>query len=87
MDLNAEIDRNTLAALAAKALGMEKAYSVNFGVMKPCDTTDGYVYALYNAGILKGTTAGGLNYFYGNQKVTRAEQAAVVCRMLDYKNK
>ncbi len=87
VDLNAEIDRNTMAALAAKALGMEKAYSVNFGVMKPCDTTDGYVYALYNAGILKGNTAGGLNYFYGNQKFTRAEQAAVVCRMLDYKNK
>lgn len=87
VDLNAEIDRNTMAALAAKALGMEKAYSVNFGVMKPCDTTDGYVYALYNAGILKGNTVGGLNYFYGNQKFTRAEQAAVVCRMLDYKNK
>ena len=84
IDLNAAVDRNTIAEIAAKALGLAKASSVNAGIVPPTDSTNGYVYALYNAGILNGNFVGGYNYFYGSNRITRAEVAKIICMINDY---
>lgn len=84
VDLNAAIDRNTIAEIAAKALGLSKATSINAGVIGPVDSTNGYVYALYNAGIVGGDSSTGKNYFYGSRNITRAEVAKIICNISDY---
>lgn len=61
VNLNAAVDRNTIASIAAKALKISQASSINRGIVGPTDSRDGYVYALYNAGILNGTTTNGVN--------------------------
>lgn len=85
IDLNATVDRDTIAEIAAKALGLERASSITGGIIGPVDSTNGYVYALYNAGILNGSFVGGSNYFYGNKPITRAEVAKIICAINDYK--
>ena len=85
INLDAAVDRNTVAEIAAKALGMEAASSVNPGLIGPVDSTSGYVYALYNAGILNGSFVGGYNYFLGTNYITRAEVAKIICAINDYK--
>lgn len=84
IDLNAEVTRETIAAITAKALDLSYATSVNSGITKPSDTTNGYVYALYNAGILEGTNVGVVNYFYGSKSITRAEISKIVCLVAEY---
>lgn len=84
IDLNAAVDRNTVAELAAKALGLEKATGIDAGIVAPTDSTNGYVYALYNAGILNGSFVGGSNVFLGNNNITRAEVAKIICSINDY---
>ncbi len=84
IDLNATVDRDTIAEIAAKALGMQMASSVNSGIVAPVDSTNGYVYALYNAGILNGSFVNGANYFQGNNPITRAEVAKIICAINDY---
>ena len=83
IDLNSKITREQVAELAAKALGLSKASTVT-GTVKPTDSTNGYVYALYNAGILNGTTVSGKNYYYGSNTINRAEIAKIICLVSDY---
>lgn len=84
VDLNAEVTRDEIAAITAKALGLGYSYSVDTGVVKPSDSTNGYVYSLYNAGIVEGTYVNGINYFYGSKSITRAEISKIVCMIADY---
>lgn len=86
IDLNAAVTRETIAEIAAKALGLEIATALDFGVIGPVDCDNGYVYALYNAGILNGSFVGGSNYFYGYNFITRAEVSKIICKINDYKN-
>ena len=84
IDLNMVIDRNTVAEIAAKALGLGKATGINSGIVGPVDSSNGYVYALYNAGILNGSFINGSNYFQGSNPITRAEVAKIICTINDY---
>ena len=84
VDLNRVITRTEVAEIAAKALGISKASYVNAGVTAPVDSTNGYVYALYNAGILNGENSGGKNYYNGERGITRAEVAKIICSISDY---
>lgn len=84
IDLDSKITRDQVAELAAKALGISAASSVNTGITKPTDSTNGYVYALYNAGILNGTTTNGVNRYNGSKTINRAEISKIVCLVSDY---
>lgn len=88
VDLNADIDRNAVAAIAAKALRLTPATSIGTGITPPIDSKDGYVYALYNARIVSGDSSGdGQNRYNGSAHIVRAEISKIICNMLDYKNK
>lgn len=79
--LDAAIDRQSVAALAARALRLPAA-----AMDSPfCDTADADVLALYAAGIVTGspTAAGGLAY-RPRQSLTRAELSAVGWRIRQY---
>lgn len=84
VNLDAEVTRDEIAAITAKALGLGYSDSVDTGVVKPSDSTNGYVYSLYNAGIVEGTYVNGINYFYGSKSITRAEISKIVCMIADY---
>ena len=85
IDLDAPINRDAVAELAAKVLGLGKAASLELGVVGPVDSTNGYVWALYNAGILNGSfDADGNNRYYGTQPITRAQVAKIICKINDY---
>lgn len=84
IDLNAAIDRNTVAEITAKALRISPAVYVNSGITAPSDSTNGYVYALYNAGILTGSTENGVNVYKGSANILRSEVCAIICRICDY---
>jgi len=86
VDLNKAIDRNTIAEIAAKALKLGSASRINTGIIAPTDSTNGYVYALYNAGIVAGDSSSGRNCYYGSRSITRAEVAKVICNVSDYYN-
>ena len=86
--LDSPISRLEVARLAAKAMGYGAA-----GSASPfADVNDGYVTALYEAGVFIGTKVGDLTYFYPNSSITRAEVATIVYRIyqlssLDQKQK
>lgn len=84
IDLDSYVNRVTIAEIAAKALKLSKASSIDTGITGPTDTTNGYVYALYNAGIISGDSTSGSNHFYGSQNITRAEIAKIICNIMDY---
>lgn len=84
IDLEKTITREEIATITAKALKLNYATSVSYGVVKPSDTTNGYVYALYNAGIVGGSNVGTTNYFYGSQAIKRSEIAKIICNVADY---
>ncbi len=84
IDLDATVNRDTIATITAKALGLSSASSVNWGITAPCDSANGYVYALYNAGILAGVNQNGQNYFLGSNNITRAEISKIICMVADY---
>ena len=85
VDLGAPISRETMAVYVAKALKLSSAASVKSGITAPSDTTNGYVYAIYNAGIMEGDThANGVNYYYPNRTISRAEIAKIACNVFDY---
>ena len=82
------ISRHDVARFAAKALG----YGASNTVSPFADVNDGYVTALYEAGVFIGTKVGDLTYFYPNSSITRAEVATIVYRIyqlssLDQKQK
>lgn len=84
IDLNSNITRLEMAELAAKALKMSSASRINSGVVGPTDTTNGYVYALYNAGIVGGDSSSGQNRYNGGSSLNRDEMAKIVCGVMDY---
>ena len=82
------ISRLDVARFAAKALG----YGASNTTSPFADVNDGYVTALYEAGVFIGTKVGDLTYFYPNSSITRAEVATIVYRIyqlssLDQKQK
>ena len=82
------ISRLDVARFAAKALG----YGASNTTPPFADVNDGYVTALYEAGVFIGTKVGDLTYFYPNSSITRAEVATIVYRIyqlssLDQKQK
>ena len=82
------ISRLDVARFAAKALG----YGASNTTSPFADVNDGYVTALYEAGVFIGTKIGDLTYFYPNSSITRAEVATIVYRIyqlssLDQKQK
>ena len=86
--LNNGISRLDVARFAAKALG----YGASNTASPFADVSDGYVTALYEAGVFIGTKVGDLTYFYPNSSITRAEVATIVYRIyqlssLDQKQK
>ena len=86
--LNNGISRLDVARFAAKALG----YGASNTASPFVDVNDGYVTALYEAGVFIGTKVGDLTYFYPNSSITRAEVATIVYRIyqlssLDQKQK
>ncbi len=84
VDLSAPVTRGAVAEIVAKTLGLTYAFSTASGVTPPTDTTSGYVYAVYNAGIMCGTMENGKNYYHSEDNITRAEISKVVCKILDY---
>lgn len=84
IDLEQYIDRETIAVIAAKALGLQSAAKVNANIVGPTDTTNGYVYALYNAGIVNGDNSSGKNCYYGSSLLTRAELSKIICNVSAY---
>ncbi len=83
-NLDAPVDRETIANIVGKALKLTAASYVDSGVTAPTDTTNGYVYALYNAGVLKGEFVNNVNYYKPAASITRAEVCVIVCRVMDY---
>lgn len=81
IDLNATVDRNTIASIAAKALKLSPVTNITSPFV---DSNDGYVLALYQAGIVEGTTTGGRTYYYGTSTIKRGEICAIICRINDY---
>ena len=81
IDLNATVDRNTIASIAAKALKLSPVTNITSPFV---DSNDGYVLALYQAGIVEGTTNGGRAYYYGTSTIKRGEICAIICRINDY---
>lgn len=78
MDLDAPIDRITIGQLAAKAMKLPAAT----GSSPFTDTSDPYIIALYNAGIVKGYTDG--SYANARTNMTRGELCTVVYRIYNY---
>ena len=83
MDLDAPMNRLTIAGLAASALGLRTSM-----ILSPfVDTNDPSVLALNEAGIITGSydSAGRLQYC-PEKNITRAELSAVIWRINRYKN-
>ena len=72
-----------MAELAAKALGLSPETSIKTGIIGPTDTTNGYVYALYNRGIVGGDSSSGKNLYNPNSTLLRDEMAKIVCGVMD----
>ena len=73
-DLDGEIPRILVAHLAANALGLAPSQ----GKSPFADVDDGYVTALYEMGIVTGTTEGGQTLYLPDKPITRAEISVVV---------
>lgn len=76
-DLDGAMKRADVARLAAKAIG----YGASNGESPFDDTSDGYVTALYEVGVLTGSEENGQLVFRPDSGITRAEAAAVVWRL------
>ena len=82
-DLNGTIKRIDVARLAAKAIG----YGQSSAKAPFADTKDGYVTALYEAGILTGSEEDGSLVFKPESSITRAEVATIVWRLYQFAEK
>ncbi len=76
-DLDGEISRLDVASLAAKAMG----YKMSSGKTPFADADNGYVTALYEAGIFTGVEENGSLLFKPDSSISRAETAAIVWRI------
>ena len=74
--LDAPVTRLFIAKLAARALRLETYSSTYFS-----DTSDGYVGALFNVGVIEGSTSGGEPVYLPDNNINRAELSAVVWRI------
>ena len=74
--LDAPVTRLFIAKLAARALRLETYSSTYFS-----DTSDGYVGALFNVGVIEGSTSGGEPVYLPDNNINRAEMSAVVWRI------
>ena len=83
IDISKPITRVEMAELAAKALGLSPETSIKTGIIGPTDTTNGYVYALYNRGIVGGDSSSGKNLYNPNSTLLRDEMAKIVCGVMD----
>ena len=72
-----------LSGRGAKALGLSPETSIKTGIIGPTDTTNGYVYALYNRGIVGGDSSSGKNLYNPNSTLLRDEMAKIVCGVMD----
>lgn len=87
-DLNAPIDRRSVADLIYKTLGLDKPeddyiYSDMTGAMVDRDAVN----ALYDAGIMEGyLDAAGQRNFFPRNNLSRAELSAIIWRINDYQN-
>lgn len=79
--LNAEMSRDAVAELAAKALGLSPVTS---GKSPFVDNTNGYAIALYNAGIIQGDLTTGQRMFLGTQSLERAQICKIIYAMNAY---
>ncbi len=75
--LDAPISRLDVARMAAKALG----YGASNAATPFADVNDGYVTALYEAGVFIGSNVGDRVMFYPDSSITRAEVATIVYRI------
>ena len=80
VDLNAPASRLTIAQLAAKALGL----SASTKSSPFADTSDGYVTALYQNGVVVGEKSGSKRYFKPNDSITRAELSVIVWQVMAF---
>lgn len=79
--LDDEISRADIARLAARAMGLKSSA----GSSPFIDADDEYIMALYNAGIVEGTTEkDGKTYFYPDSGITRAEISTIIWRILSH---
>ncbi len=81
VNLDAAIDRLTIATVAAKAMGIS---ADNYTATPFTDTKDGYVVALYRIGIITGSKDSKGNKIYGTGSLKRSELCAIVNRINNY---
>ena len=86
IDLTKSITRLEMAELVVRALKLQPATSVNAGITPPTDTVNGYVYALYNLGIVSGDSSSGKNLYLPGSTLLRDEMAKIVCGVMDHAN-
>ena len=84
IDLTKPITRLEMAELAVRALKMQPSTSVKAGITPPTDTVNGYVYTLYNLGIVSGDSSSGKNLYNPNSTLLRDEMAKIVCGVMDH---
>ena len=84
IDLTKPITRLEMAELAVKALKLQPSTSVKVGITPPTDTVNGYVYTLYNLGIVSGDSSSGKNLYSPNSTLLRDEMAKIVCGVMDH---
>ena len=84
IDLTKPITRLEMAELAVRALKMQPSTSVKAGITPPTDTVNGYVYTLYNLGIVSGDSSSGKNLYSPNSTLLRDEMAKIVCGVMDH---
>ena len=78
--LGEPMNRNTIATVTAKAMGLTPVTS---GTSPFVDSNDPYVLALHQAGIIAGNSSSGATYFEGSKNLTRAEISLIIYRMCD----
>ena len=76
-DLNAVMPRIEVARLAAKAMGLKASSAAT----PFSDANDGYLTALYEAGILTGSFQNGVRVYLPGDGISRAEISAVIWRI------
>ncbi|MDE7243379.1 MAG: S-layer homology domain-containing protein [Oscillospiraceae bacterium] len=76
-DLDASIDRLTIARVAAVAMGLQP----KFGDSPFADSEDGYIITLYDEEILNGVIVNGQRYYYPDRGINRGEMCAIVSRI------
>ena len=79
--LSNPINRSAVAAIAAKALHLSPVS----GASPFADTSDGYVLALYQAGIVQGDASSGTAYYNGSDTLNRAQISAIIYRINNYR--